>query len=68
MPIIINIYLIVLLTFSTSAFAYIGPGVGTGMIVTIIGIIIAFFILIFSIIYYPVKRLILKLKHKKKLK
>ena len=41
MPIIINIYLIVLLTFSTSAFAYIGPGVGTGMIVTIIGIIIA---------------------------
>ena len=44
-------------------FAYIGPGMGGGVIAAIFGIITAFFLGLWGILYYPIKR---ALKNKKK--
>ena len=46
-------------------FAYIGPGMGGGVIAAIFGIIAAFFLGLWGILYYPIKR---AFKNKKKLK
>ena len=46
-------------------FAYIGPGMGGGVIAAIFGIIAAFFLGLWGILYYPIKR---ALKNKKKKK
>lgn len=45
--------------------AYIGPGMGGGAIVAVIGFFAAFFLAIFGIIYYPIKRAIKNKKNKK---
>ena len=47
-------------------FAYIGPGMGGGIIAAIFGIITAFFLGLWGILYYPIKRA-LKDKKKKKM-
>ena len=52
--------------FLNSLFAYIGPGMGGGVIAAIFGIIAAFFIGLWGILYYPIKRF-LKNKKKKKM-
>ena len=49
----------------TSAYAYIGPGLGAGAIAAIIGIFGAILLTVISIVYFPIKRL---LKHKRKKK
>jgi len=48
-------------------FAYIGPGMGGGVIAAIFGIIAAFFLGLWGILYYPIKRA-LKNKKRKDLK
>jgi hypothetical protein len=48
-----------------NANAYIGPGMAGGVIAAIIGIVIAILAAIFVIIWFPIKRLILKIKQKK---
>ena len=47
-------------------FAYIGPGMGGGVIAAIFAIIAAFFLGLWGILYYPIKRAIRnkKTKHK----
>ena len=59
--------LITLLFFSitTSSFAYLGPGVGGGVIAATIGIIVAIFAALFGLIWFPVKRLLKKRREKK---
>ena len=47
----------------TALFAYIGPGMGGGVIAAIFGIIAAFFLGLWGILYYPIKR---AFKNKKK--
>ena len=49
-----------------STFAYIGPGMGGGLIAAIFGIIAAFFLGLWGILYYPIKRAIKNNKLKKK--
>tara|TARA_A100000164_G_scaffold18854_1_gene15311 strand:+ start:169 stop:399 length:231 start_codon:yes stop_codon:yes gene_type:complete len=44
-------------------FGYIGPGMGGGVIAAIFGIIAAFFLGLWGILYYPIKR---AFKNKKK--
>ena len=43
---------------------YIGPGMGGGIIVAIFGIITAFFLGLWGILYYPIKRALKKKKVK----
>ena len=50
---------------ATIFFAYIGPGMGGGVIAAIFGIIAAFFLGLWGILYYPIKR---AFKNKKKKK
>jgi len=48
-------------------FAYIGPGMGGGVIAAIFGLIAAFFLGLWGILYYPIKRALKNKKLKKKL-
>lgn len=50
---------------STTSFAYLGPGVGGGVIVATIGIIVAIFAALFGLIWFPIKKLLKKRKEKK---
>ena len=49
------------------AFAYVGPGMGGGLIVAVLGIFVAIFLALFGVIYYPIKRIINKKKKIKKI-
>ena len=51
--------------YSSATFAYLGPGVGGGVIAATIGIIVAIFAALFGLIWFPVKRLLKKRKEKK---
>ena len=55
--------IIVLLSISSSVFAYIGPGMGGGVIAAVLGVIGAVLLALFGILYYPIKR---ALKNRKK--
>ena len=46
-------------------FAYIGPGMGGGVIAAIFGLIAAFFLGLWGILYYPIKRALKNRKKKK---
>ena len=48
-------------------FSYIGPGMGGGIIAAIFGIIAAFFLGLWGILYYPIKRAFKNKKNKKKM-
>ena len=50
---------------STTSFAYLGPGVGIGVISATIGIIIAVFAALFGLIWFPIERLLKRRKEKK---
>ena len=55
-------------SYSIPFFAYLGPGMGGGAIAAIFGIIAAFFLGLWGILYYPIKRAFKnKKKHKKML-
>jgi len=46
--------------------AYVGPGLGAGAIGVILGVIAAVSLALFAIIWYPIKRLIKKIRGTKK--
>ena len=50
---------------STSSYAYLGPGIGGGVIAATIGLIVAIFAAISGLIWFPIKRLLKKRKEKK---
>ena len=51
----------------TTFFSYIGPGMSGGLIAAIYGIIAAFFLGLWGILYYPIKRALKNKKVKKKI-
>ena len=55
--------IIILLSISSPVFAYIGPGMGGGVIAAVLGVIGAVLLALFGILYYPIKRM---LKNRKK--
>lgn len=59
--------LITLLFFSitTSSIAYLGPGVGGGVIAATIGVVVAIIAALFGLIWFPIKRLLKKKKIEK---
>ena len=58
-----SIFISIIFSNLSSLFAYIGPGMGGGVIAAIFGIIAAFFLGLWGILYYPIKR---AFKNKKK--
>lgn len=46
--------------FACPAYAYVGPGLGAGVIASILGVLGAGALAVFSLVYYPFKRLIRK--------
>lgn len=50
---------------ATPAAAYIGPGLGLGVIASIFGAIAAFFMMLAGLVWYPVKVMLRKRKEKK---
>ena len=50
---------------SLPLYAYIGPGMGGGVIMAIIGFFTAIFLTLWGILYYPIKRALKKRKDKK---
>jgi hypothetical protein len=55
--------IIVLLSISGPASAYVGPGMGGGVIAAVLGVVGAILLALFGILYYPIKRM---LKNRKK--
>ena len=49
------------------SYAYIGPGMGGGVIAIVIGFFAAFFLALWGILYYPVKRALKRSRDKKAL-
>ena len=48
-----------------TCFAYLGPGIGVGMVAATLGIILAIFASIFGVLWFPIKRFLKKKKSKK---
>lgn len=44
------------------AYSYIGPGMGAGVIAAVLGVLGAIVLVLLGILYYPIKRLIKKLR------
>ena len=61
-------FIIFLVLIENTAYAYIGPGMGGGLILATIGVIVAIFAALFGLIWFPVKRLLKNRKEKKEQK
>ena len=61
-----SIFISIILLNLSPFLAYIGPGMGGGVIAAIFGIIAAFFLGLWGILYYPIKRAF-KNKNKRKI-
>jgi len=48
------------LLISFPSHAYIGPGMGGGLIAAVLGVIGAILLLLFGVLYYPIKRFLKK--------
>ncbi len=60
-----KIILIFFLVFPNLAYAYLGPGVGFGILAATVGIVVAIFAALFGILWYPIKKIIKKRKERK---
>ena len=65
MQLIILTVIVINIIFISSADAYIGPGMGGGIIAATIGVIVAIFAALFGILYFPIKRHIKERKKNK---
>jgi len=52
---------IIILCVASPAMAYIGPGLGAGTLAVILGFIASIFLAIFALLWYPFKRLLIKI-------
>ena len=59
--------IIILLSISNPAFAYLGPGLAGGAIASVIGLIGVLLLALFGILYYPIKRALKNRGKKEKL-
>jgi len=60
-----SILFLSLLAVSLPAYAYIGPGMGGGVIAVIIGFFAAILLGLWGILYYPIKRALKKRRDRK---
>ncbi len=59
---------VICIFFVQPVYAYVGPGLGVGAIGTVLGVVGAFFLALFAVIYYPIKRVLKKWKTKQEAK
>ena len=52
-------------SFISVAYAYLGPGIGGGVLLASLGVVIAIFAAIFGVIWFPLKRFLKRRKEKK---
>ena len=57
--------LLFLVLFPLPSYAYIGPGMGGGIIAITVGFFAAIFLALWGILYYPIKRALKNRKNKK---
>ena len=65
-PVTILVFIAFLLSAPQVAEAYIGPGAGIAAIGTVLALIGGIILAIVSFIWYPIKRLLAKIKNKRK--
>ena len=51
------LFITLLVLISAPAHAYIGPGMGGGVIAATLGVVVAIFAALFGVIYFPIKKL-----------
>ena len=62
-----NFFILLLIIFiSKYSYAYLGPGVGGGVVAATLALLVAIFAALFEIIWFPLKRLIIKIKENNK--
>jgi len=59
------LFITLLVLISAPAHAYIGPGMGGGVIAATLGVVVAIFAALFGVIYFPIKKF-LKNRNQKK--
>ena len=64
----IYLFMLFIVLYSNVVYAYIGPGMGGGVIAATIGIIVAIFAALIGLIWFPVKRFLKGNKEKKDLR
>lgn len=57
-PVISLVITLALWSFSSNVHAYIGPGMGLGMAVTVFGLFIASILLLVGLIWLPIRRIL----------
>ena len=57
--------LLFLFIFPLPSYAYIGPGMGAGVVAVIFGFFAAIFLALWAILYYPIKRAIIRRRDRK---
>lgn len=63
----ISIFLLLyFLLYTPNAFAYIGPGLASGTVVSVLGILAGILMLIVGMVWYPIKRLYIRFIKKNK--
>ena len=60
------LFLLVWVLVPSPAFAYIGPGVAAGAVASVLGVLGSIALGVFSVIYYPIKRIFKKRKNAKR--
>ncbi len=66
MPIIPILVIFLLFFYTEPCYAYVGPGLGLGVVGVVIGLVFSVFLAIFSIFWYPIKKMLKKNKEKLK--
>jgi len=52
----LSVLTLLILAISTPCYAYVGPGVGLGVLGTLFGILAAILLAVFGLLWYPLKR------------
>jgi len=57
-----SVIFILVFLMPTISFGYVGPGLGAGTVGVVLGAIVSVFLALFAVIWYPIKRLIKKIR------
>ncbi|MCP3940386.1 MAG: hypothetical protein GY710_02755 [Desulfobacteraceae bacterium] len=56
-----------MIAFTGTAYAYIGPGIGGGLLTVLLGLVVSIFLAFFAVLWYPIKRLIKAVQGKRRI-